>query len=128
MAKDVPVDEALSRSARLWMLVLGWWPFPELSYKKQRRSTKAVRMFRTYAVRALIVNAVLLVRAYVSVFLDATHTTLDFLPDTVRQFIFPPTSCASVAWSWFQAQLAAQGLFGIYYKLAKWAANDVDDS
>ena len=63
----------------------------------------------------------MLARAYVALFLDVTGKTLDF---PGAQFIVQPMSGWSCFWSWLQAQIAAQGLFEIYYQIARITAAD----
>jgi hypothetical protein len=73
---------------------------------------------------SLAFNALLLFRAYVSCALTVTGTKMDLVNTDVQVIVdalLPPTSGTSLAWSWLQAQIAAQGLFAFYYKLAKHA-------
>ena len=129
MAKDAPEDEPLSRAARLWMLLFGVWSFPKVCRREvgldgRKPAAKLANAFRRSAYWSLAFNALLLFRAYVSCALTVTGTKMDLVNTDVQVIVdalLPPTSGTSLAWSWLQAQIAAQGLFAFYYKLAKHA-------
>ncbi len=120
MAKDERADDGLelSRFTVLLGLLFAWRPLPDLSdaLDKRRRTTDVHRRFRKHARGLLIATALLLARAYISLIVDATQSTPDW---PYFQWLFPATSVASLGWSWLQAQLAAQGVFSLYYKIAR---------
>ena len=113
----------------LVFLLFGWFwiPKPDVvcapgeRMDKRFRTTGLAYEFWWYATKILAVNALLLIRAYVAVILQATHTTFE---SEVVPYLFPQAPWHSLVWSIVQAQLAAVGLFTIYYKIVKVAESE----